>query len=78
MRLVEPGGDLRLAQEAFPEARVLREFGDQYLERDLATLGILREVHRPGRAAPEQAFDPVPGNNASGLEDVRHCRGERS
>ena len=36
VRLVERGGDLRLAQESLAEARVPRELGDQHLERDLA------------------------------------------
>ena len=74
MRLVEPGGDLRFAEESLAEARILREFGDQYFERDLPPLGILREVDGACRTASEQARDPISGDNAPGLEDVRHVR----
>ena len=69
-------GDLRLAQEPVAEAGVVRELGNQHLERDLAALGVLCEIHRPGRAPPDQARDPVSGDDASGLEDVRHARAE--
>jgi hypothetical protein len=54
VRLVEPGGDLRFAQESLAEARILREFGDQYLERDLPPLGILCEVDGARRTAPSR------------------------
>jgi hypothetical protein len=73
VRLVERGSDPRLAQEPLPEALVLRKRGDQYLERDLVPVGVLREIHGPGRAAADQAHNAIPGDDASGREDVRHC-----
>ena len=76
VRLVERGRDLRLAQEPLAEARVLREVGEQHLERDLVALGVRGEVHGARRAAADQAGDAIAGNDASGLEDVRHCPAE--
>ena len=72
VRLVERGGDLRLAQEPLAEARVVRELRDEHLERDLPAAGALSEVHGARRATPDQARNPIPGDDASGREDVRH------
>ena len=74
VRLLERGGDPRFAQEPLAEALVPRELGDQDLERDLLSLRVLGEIHGPGRAAPDQPRDAIPGDDASGREDVRHRR----
>ena len=46
VRLVERGGDLRLAKEPLAEPLVVRELRDGHLERDLPPVGIRGEVHR--------------------------------
>ena len=60
VRVVERGGDPRLAQEALAEALVLGELGRDHLERDLApeTL-LLGAVDRAHAAAADERLDVV-------------------
>ena len=59
VRVVELSSYLRLAQEAFTEARVARQLGRKDLQRDLCSaVDVLREVdgaHRPGADHPLDA-----------------------
>jgi len=60
VRLVERGGELGFADEAFPEPLVVRELGGEHLEGDLPFESlVLGEVHDTHAAPPEGAFDAV-------------------
>ena len=62
-RMLERGREPRLAEEALPEPLVGGELGQQRLQGDPAVEAeLVREVDRPGRAAPDQRFDPIAGN----------------
>ena len=53
VRLVERGGDLRLAEEPLAEPLVARELRDGHFQRDLPPVGVRGEVHgAPG--APDR------------------------
>ena len=65
VRVVEGGGDPRLAEEALAEAAVLGELGRDHLERDLAPerqlLGAVNRTHAP---AADERLDLVAGELA--------------
>ena len=63
--VVDRRRDLRLAQEAAPDRRVLHERGGDDLQRDLAVERELRRpVHDPHAAATRDRLDPVAGEAA--------------
>jgi hypothetical protein len=60
VRLVERGGELGFADEAFPEPLVFGELGGEHLEGDLPLESlVLGEVHDTHATPPEGAFDAV-------------------
>ena len=60
MRVVEGGGDPRLAEEALAEALVLRQLRGDHLERDLAPPAFLGgAVNRTHPPAADELLDPV-------------------
>ncbi len=66
VRVVERGGDPRLAQEALAEALVLGELGGDDLERDLAAEALLLgAVDRTHPATADERFDSVAGDRRS-------------
>ena len=73
VRMVERGGELRLAQEALSEAPVLGQLRCEQLEGDLAVerkvVGPVDDAHP---AAAEQRLDPVAEELRA---DARVCRG---
>ena len=52
VRVVEVGGRLRLAAEALDERRVVRELGEEHLERDRAVEQLVSSQEDVGHAAP--------------------------
>ena len=60
------GRELRLAQEALPEALVVRELGREQLERDPPPVRVLGEVDGAHRALREQLTDPESADDAAG------------
>jgi len=66
VRMVERGGQLRLPQEALPEAAVLRELRRDHFQRHLAReLFFLGPVDGAHAAAADQRLDPVAGDGAA-------------
>src|SRR5688500_20262922 len=77
MRMVEPGGDLYLAEKPVGSERG-RQLGVENLDRHGAgVLSILREVNGSHAAAPERALDVVLVGEGF-LEAVQHAVGTLS
>jgi hypothetical protein len=78
VRVIQAGGQLRLAQEALAKARVLRQFGGQQLQRHLALEAqLLGQVDDPHSATAEQRVDAVAGQLGAtlqlGTREARHA-----
>ena len=58
--VLDPGPELRLAQEAFDGDRVLRQPGAQDLEGRQAALGMFGAIHRRGTALADMLQEAVP------------------
>ncbi len=73
VRVVEGGGDPRLAQEALAEALVLGELGRDHLEGDLAPESrFLGTVDRTHASAADERLDPVAGNRRPRRQRAPH------
>jgi hypothetical protein len=77
VRVIERGGDARLAQEALAKALVLRELGRDHLERDLASQALLvGTVDRTHASSADERLDAIGGDlrprRQQGSGDVAH------
>ena len=74
VRVVDRGGEARLAQEPLPEGVIGRQFGSEQLERHLALeRSVVCQVHDPHPAAAQQCLDPVAGQHRANPRVGRHC-----
>ena len=65
VRVVERGGNARLAQEAFAETAVIGKVGRDHLERHLAPEALLLSaVHRAHSSSADEPFDQVAREHA--------------
>ena len=73
VRVVDRGGQLRLAQEAVAERRVLGDPGGEQLQRNAPLQPqILGQVDDPHAADAQQGFDPVAGQFGADPRVVAH------
>ncbi len=73
VRVVDPGHELRLADEPLPEVAVLGQLGRERLQRGLAAEQRVRGlVDEPHAAAAEEALDAVRAELAARLEVLDH------
>ena len=72
VRLVQRGGDLRLAEEPLAEPLVARELRDGHLQRDLPPVGIRGEIHGAPGALTDEPHDPETGDDAAAGQGSGH------